>query len=56
MIYNSGPVAVGEYPGAALEETNQSSNSSETIAVAPGADTAYIQNIDGVSVIPLAHH
>jgi DNA-binding beta-propeller fold protein YncE len=49
-------VAVGEYPGAALEETHQSSNSSETIAVAPGADTAYIQNIDGVSVIPLAHH
>jgi DNA-binding beta-propeller fold protein YncE len=49
-------VAVGEYPGAALEETNQSSNSSETIAVASGAGTAYIQNIDGVSVIPLAHH
>ena len=48
-------VAVGEYPGAALEQTNQSSNSSEPIATAPGANTAYVQNIVGVSVIPLSH-
>ena len=48
-------VAVGEYPGAGLEQTNQSSNSSEPIATAPGANTAYVQNIVGVSVIPLSH-
>jgi DNA-binding beta-propeller fold protein YncE len=47
-------IAVGDYPGAALTETKQLSNSSQPIAVDPTTATAYIQNIDGVSVIPLA--
>ena len=47
-------VPVGDYPGASLAEVAQASNSSEPIAIADRAGTAFVQTINGVSVIPLA--
>jgi DNA-binding beta-propeller fold protein YncE len=44
-------VPVGDYPGASLAEVAQDSNSSEPIAIDPISGTAYVQTIQGVSVI-----
>jgi DNA-binding beta-propeller fold protein YncE len=48
-------IPVGDYPGAAQSEVNQLANSSEPVAINPAAHTAYVQDIEGVSVIPLDH-
>jgi DNA-binding beta-propeller fold protein YncE len=47
-------IAVGDYPGAAQDEIKQVANSSEPVAIDPAAETAYVQDIEGVSVIPLS--
>jgi DNA-binding beta-propeller fold protein YncE len=49
-------LAVGDYPGADLTEVPQGSNSSEPIAIDAADGTAYVQNINSVSVIPVGEH
>ena len=46
---------VGDYPGASLAQAAQASNSSEPIAIDPDSGTAYVQTIQGVTVIPTGH-